>query len=440
MKKRELNRRQFLRKAAGASAAAVGFPYVVASSALGKAGSPRRVAPSNRIVMGCIGMGGQGTGNMRGFLGKREVQVVAVCDVIESRRQKAKGIVDRHYGDKGCASYNDFRDVLHRPDINAVLIVTQDHWHALIAVAAARAGKDMYCEKPLGVAVAEGRAIARAVRSYGRVFQTGTQQRSERKFRFACELARNGYLGKIHTVKVAAPGPEYKRTYRKPPTEEPIPAGLDYDMYVGPAPMKPYNGGRLAWPDWYLIWDYCAGFSVNWGVHHLDIANWGCPAVTDEPFELKCKGSHRDDGLTDNINDWQAELNYVSGLRMSFSNTGNPNKQGCQFEGDEGWVHVNRGGIWAEPASLLQVKIKPNEIHLYESRNHHADFLNCVRTRSDPVSPVEAGHKASYLGLITDIAARVNRKLRWDPKKEVFVNDSEANRFLSRPMRSPWHL
>ncbi|HUS71452.1 MAG TPA: Gfo/Idh/MocA family oxidoreductase [Sedimentisphaerales bacterium] len=437
MKKREFSRRQFLRKAAGTAVGTVGFPYIVASSALGKAGS---VAASERIVMGCIGVGGQGTGNMRGFLGKADAQVVAVCDVIEDRRQKAKGIVDRRYGDKGCASYNDFRDVLHRPDIDAVVIVTQDHWHAVIAVAAAKAGKDMYCEKPLGVAVVEGRAIARAVRTYGRVFQTGTQQRSDQKFRFACELARNGYLGKIHTVKVAAPGPEYKRTYRKPTTEEPIPAGLDYDMYIGPAPMKPYNGGRLAWPDWYLIWDYCAGFSVNWGVHHLDIANWGCPAVSDEPFEFKCKGSHRDDGLTDNINDWQAEFNYVSGLRMSFSDTGNPNKQGCQFEGDKGWVHVNRAGIRAEPASLLKVKIKPDEIHLHESNNHHADFLNCVRTRSDPVSPVEAGHKASNLGLITDIAARVNRRLKWDPKKEVFVNDSEADRFLSRPMRSPWHL
>lgn len=437
MKGQELSRRCFLKEAAGVSLAAAGFPYVVASSALGKAGN---VAPSNRIVMGCIGVGGQGTANMRGFLGKADAQVVAVCDVIESRRQNAKGIVDRRYGDKGCATYNDFRDVLAREDIDAVVIVTQDHWHAVIAVAAAKAGKDMYCEKPLGVAVVECKAIRDAVRRYGRVFQTGTQQRSDRKFRFACELAINGYVGKIHTVKVAAPGPEYKRTYQKPPVEEPIPAGLDYDMYIGPAPMKPYNGGRLAWPDWYLIWDYCAGFSVNWGVHHLDIANWGCPALTSGPFELRGRASYRNDGLTDNINDWQAEFDYVGGLRMSFSDTGHPNKQGCQFEGDKGWVHVNRGGIWAEPASLLEVKIKPDEVHLYESANHHADFLNCVRTRSDPVSPVEAGHKASYLGMITDIAGRLKRELKWDPVKEQFVGDDEANRMLSRPMRSPWHL
>ena len=434
---KNITRRSLLKKAAGLSVAAVGFPYVVGSPALGKAGS---VAPSNRITMGCIGVGGQGTGKVRGFLGKADVRIVAVCDVVESRRQNAKGIVDRRYDNKGCASYNDFRDVLARKDIDAVVIVTQDHWHAVIAVAAAKAGKDMYCEKPLGVSVVEGQAITRAVRTYGRVFQTGTQQRSDRKFRFACELARNGYLGKIHTVKVGAPGPEYKRTYKKPTTEEPIPAGLDYDMYVGPSPMKPYNGGRLAWPDWYLIWDYCAGFCVNWGVHHLDIANWGCPAVADEAFEIRCKGSYRDDGLTDNINDWRAELEYDSGLRMSFSDTGNPNKQGCRFEGDKGWVHVNRAGIWAEPVSLLQEKIKPDEINLYESNDHLSDFIKCVRTRSDPVSPVESGHKASYLGLITDIATRVKRKIKWDPGKQVFVNDLEANRMLSRPMRSPWRL
>jgi predicted dehydrogenase len=434
---RKVSRRRLLKSAAGIAAGAVSFPYIVSSSALGKSGS---VAPSNRIVMGSIGVGGQGTAKMRAFLGNEDVQVVAVCDVVAARRQKAKGIVDNHYGGKGCAAYNDFRDLLARDDIDAVVIAPQDHWHALMAVAAARAGKDMYCEKPLGVAVTEGKVIRDTVRRYGRVFQTGTQQRSDRKFRFACELARNGYLDKLHTVKVAAPGPSYKRTYLKPTTEEPIPPGFDYEMYVGPAPLKHYNGGRWAWPDWYLIWDYCAGFIVNWGVHHLDIANWGCPKLTSDPFEFTCTGSYRNDGLTDNINDWQAEFNYSSGLRMTFTDTGNPNKQGCQFEGDKGWVHVNRKGIWAEPASLLEVNIKPNERHLHESKDHHRDFLNSVRTRRDPVSPVEAGHQASYIGLIAEISTRLKRKLKWDPAKEQFIGDDEANRLLTRPMRSPWHL
>ena len=434
--KRKFNRRRLLKDAAGIAAGAVSFPYVVSSSALGRSGS---VAASNRIVMGSIGVGGQGTAKMRAFLNNEDVQVVAVCDVVAARRQKAKGIVDKHYGDKGCAAYNDFRDLLARDDIDAVVIAPQDHWHALMAVAAARAGKDMYCEKPLGVSVKEGQVMRDTVRRYGRVFQTGTQQRSDRKFRFACELAINGYLGKLHTVKVAAPGPEYKRSYRKPTTEEPIPPGFDYEMYVGPAPLKHYNGGRWAWPDWYLIWDYCAGFVVNWGVHHLDIANWGCPKLTSEPFEFTCTGSYRNDGLTDNINDWQAEFNYRSYLRMTFTDTGNPNKQGCRFEGDKGWVHVNRGGIWAEPASLLEVSIKPDG-RLHESKDHHRDFLNSVRSRRDPVSSVEAGHQASYLGLIAEIATRLKRKLKWDPAKEQFIDDNEANRMLSRPMRSPWRL
>jgi predicted dehydrogenase len=211
-------------------------------------------------------------------------------------------------------------------------------------------------------------------------------------------------------------------------------------MYVGPAPIKPYNGGRWAWPDWYLIWDYCAGFIVNWGVHHLDIANWGCPAVCNEPFEVQCKGSYRNDGLTDNINDWQAEFTYASGLRMTYTDADHPNKQGCQFEGEKGWVHVNREGIWAEPASLLSVSIKPNETHLGDSTSHHADFIDCVQTRRDPIAPVEAGHKASYLGLVPEIACRVGRKLKWDPAGEQFVGDTEASQMLVRPMRSPWHL
>ena len=437
LQRKNINRRQFLKRSTGIATGAIAFPYLVPSSALGKAGT---VAPSNRIVMGCLGVGGMGQGDMRGFLNIEEVLVVAVCDVQEKKRQVAKGIVDEHYGNKDCALYNDFRKVINRKDIDAVVIAPQDHWHAVMAVTAARAGKDMYCEKPLGVSVAECKAIRDTVRWHGRVFQTGTQQRSDRNFRFACELALNGYLGKVHTVKVAAPGPEYKRTYRKPTTAEPIPPGLDYDMYLGPAPMKHYNGGRLAWPDWYLIWDYSAGFIVNWGVHHLDIANWGCPEVAGEPCELTCRGSYRKDGLTDNINDWQAEFNYTSGLRMTYTDTGNPNKQGCRFEGDKGWVQVNRGGIWPEPESLRRVKIKPNEIHLYESRNHRADFIKCVQTRSDPVSNVGAGYRASALGLIAEIACRLGRKLKWDPHAELFVGDIEANARLSRPMRSPWHL
>ncbi len=434
--KKQIDRREFLKRSGFFAAGAFTFPTLVASSALAEDG---KAPPSDRITMAVIGVGGRGTDNMRSFLNHGDARVIAVCDVQLKLRQRAKAIVDQHYGDKGCAMYNDFREILSRKDIDSVVVTTPDHWHGLIAVGAARAGKDLYCEKPLGVAVVEGQAIRDAVRKYKRVLQTGTQQRSDRKFRVACELARNGYLGKIHTVNVGAPGPEYKRTYDKPTTEEPIPPGVDYDMYVGPSPMKPYNEGRLAWPDWYLIWDYSAGFIVNWGVHHLDIANWGCPAVSSEPCEFAFKGSYRNDGLTDNINDWRGEFQYASGLRMTYSDTGNPNKIGCQFVGDKGSVYVDRAGIWAEPASLLKIEIKPEE-HLYVSDDHYGDFLKCVRSRQDPVSPVEAGHKASYLGLIAETAVRLKRKLKWDPVKEEFPGDEEANALKKREYRKPWVL
>jgi len=368
--------------------------------------------------------------------------VVAVCDVVAQRRQEAKGIVDERYESGDCKMYGDFREVLTRDDVDAISITTQDHWHALIAVAAAKAGKDMYCQKPLGMTVRECQTIRDTVRRYGRVFQTGTQQRSSRNFRFACELARNGYLGKLHTVEVAAPGPSYVRSYQKPTTPEPLGEEIDFDMYVGPARMRPYNRGLWAWPDWYLIRDYCVGFIVNWGVHHLDVANWGCPALTSKPCELAFSGSYRNDGLTDNINDWTGEFHYESGLRMTYSDTGNPYKQGCLFRGDEGWVHVNRQGIWAEPESLLKVTLRSDDVRLDAGAvgNHYDNFIQCVRSRQDPIAPVEAGHEASYLGMLAEISIKLGRRLKWDPNKEEFIGDDQANRLLSAPMRTPWYL
>ena len=432
-------RRSFLAGAIAGASGSFALPYLVPPSALGRDGA---VAASERIAMGAIGVGGQGTANMKAFCASPNVRVVAVCDVVQGKREKAKSIVDGAYQSGDCKVYGDWREVIARDDIDAVSIAPQDHWHALIAVAAAQAGKDMYCEKPLGVSVAESQAIRDAVHKYGVVFQTGTQQRSDRHFRFACELATNGYLGKIGTVRVGAPGPAYKRGYMKPPVEETVPPGLDYEMYIGPAPMSPYNGGRLAWPDWYLIWDYCAGFIVNWGVHHLDIANWGCPDVATQPCELEFTGSYRNDGLTDNINDWRGEFRYPSGLRMIYTDAveRTDENDGCLFKGDEGWVHVNRYGIWAQPESLLRIELKPSDTRLYESREHHEDFINCVRTSRDPVSPVDAGHKASCLGMIAEIAVRLKRPLKWDPAMGHFVNDAQATRMLNRPMRSPWHL
>ena len=305
-----LTRRRF-----AAAAAALAAPCIVPSVVLGRGqASP----PSERVTLGFIGTGGRGVSNMKTLLPLDRGQVLAVCDVRREKREGAAKIVGQHYGaGKPCDAYNDFRDVLARDDIDAVVICPQDHWHGPIAVAAARAGKDMYCEKPLGVAVAECKAIRDAVRRYDRVFQTGTQQRSDAKFRHACNLARFGYLGKVHTVEVAAPGPKYQPRYEGPATPQPVPDGFDYEMYIGPARMRPYTPYCIDWPGWYLIWDYCAGFIVNWGVHHLDIAHWGCPSIGSQPCRISCRSVYRTHPVCDNISSWQADFIFDDGLKMT---------------------------------------------------------------------------------------------------------------------------
>jgi len=234
----QVSRRDFLKTSA--AAAALGFPALIPASAFGA---------GNKITVGCIGVGGMGTGNLKNFLGLEDCRVVAVCDTYKDKQQKAKKLVDEHYGDTGCAAFGDYRELIARKDIDAVMIATQDHWHALIATAAAAAGKDMYCEKPMGISVEQGQAILKAVRRHKRVFQAGTWQRSQQKFRHACELARNGYVGKLHTVQVAAPGPQYQPKYTGALDPQPVPDGFDWERWRGPASAQPYNPGRVAWPE-----------------------------------------------------------------------------------------------------------------------------------------------------------------------------------------------
>jgi predicted dehydrogenase len=427
--KYKMTRRDFI-KTSAAAAGVLGFPTVIPAAALGA---------GNKIALGCIGIGRIGTQNLNNFLGLEDCRVVAVCDTYQNRREKAKNLVDTKYGDQGCAMLGDFRELIARKDIDAVMIAAQDHWHALIATAAAAAGKDMYCEKPLGIAVGECQAIRASIRKHQRVFQAGTWQRSKGKFRQACELVRNGYIGKIHTVQVAAPSKQYQPKYQGTFDPQPVPGGFDWPMWRGPALNKAYNPGRVEWPDWYLIWDYCAGFVCNWGVHHLDIANWGCPQLGTEPFDVECKGVYRKKGFTDNLESWAATFTFASGLKLIFTDE-TKQKPGARFIGDQGWVHVDRSGLWSEPEPLLKVKLKEEELHLHRSDNHGDDFLTCMRSRKDPVSNVDATYVASTLGLIAEIAARLETKLSWDPKKEKFIGNDEANRRLNRPMHNGWKL
>ncbi|HDP35103.1 MAG TPA: Gfo/Idh/MocA family oxidoreductase [Candidatus Hydrogenedentes bacterium] len=421
-----ISRRAFV-KAAGAGLAA---PLLLPARARGA---------NERIRMGVIGTGSRGAQvMMEGFVPDKGVEVALVCDPQRARREQAAKLVNNYYERNECAHCNDFRDVLARDDIAAVLITAPDHWHGVMATMAANAGKDMYCEKPLGLCVRDGQAIRDAVRRNNIIFQTGTQQRSTRNFRHACELALGGYIGNVHTIEVAAPGPSFKPKYDGSLDPQPVPEGMDWELYTGPAPMRPFNPGRLEWPDWYLISDYCIGFIVNWGVHHLDIAAWGCPRLITQPFECECEADYRSKGFTDNINGWRAEFTYPDGLRMRYSDTDNPWPQGVCFRGDEGWVHVSRKSISAEPASLLELELPAGENRLHESNHHARDFIEAVKARRDPVSPVESGHQASNLGLIPEIAARLKRKLRWDPVADQFHDDAEATALLAKPLRAPW--
>jgi predicted dehydrogenase len=439
----ELTRRGFLKGSLGLTAsAAVAWPQIVPSSVLA-AGSP-----GNRITIGCIGVGRMGLGDMRDILGFDQAQVIAVCDVDSKRAEHARQMVEDHYAAhskngtyKGCAAYRDFRDLLERKDIDAVLICTPDHWHALPAIAAANARKDIFLEKPLTRTIPEGRALSDTVRRYGRIFQVGSQQRSDARFRFACELVRNGRIGRLNTVRVGLsidPGTD-------PQPIMPVPANLDYNMWLGPAPWAEYTEQRVhpregyGRPGWLRISDYCCGMITGWGSHHIDIAQWGMGTEHSGPVEIKGWAEYPKDGLWDVHGEFRIEYTYANGVKLICADN-ERNKQGVLFEGTEGWVYVKRRVIDAHPKSLLTSAISPTEIRLYKSNNHKQNFLDCIRSRSETVAPVEIGHRSNTVCLLGYIAMLLDRTLKWDAKKEEFIDDPEANRLLLRPMRSPWKL
>jgi predicted dehydrogenase len=422
-------------------------------------GAGGATAPSEKIVLGCIGVGSMGGGHVRGWLGQKDVQLTAVCDLRQSFRTKAKLAVDRKYGNQDCATHRDFRDLLARPDIDAVCVATPDHWHALIGIEAAKNGKDLYLEKPVDVHVSAARALRAAVNRYGVVFQFGTQQRSSQAFRFACELARNGRLGKLHTIVV---GSLAGLTFPNQPTQpEPDPKIFDYDMWLGPAPRAPYTFQRSASRAegspgyWMHIHDYGLGcLSGAWGIHHIDIAQWANGTDDTGPLEIEGTGVLPKDGLCDTPLRWRIEHQYANGVKMLHIDARHTEGEFPQFNsstlaqrgcgvlllGTDGWVLVSRGGIDAFPKSLLQETFGSDDIRLPASNHHKQNFLECVKNRGQTVSPIEAAVRSDTICHLDDIAIRTGRKLRWNPAKEQFLNDEGANRLLSRPMRSPWVL
>jgi len=432
---KQISRRQFLKNTASA-AAFVGVPYIVPSSALGLGDA---VAASNRIAMGFIGVGGKGTGDMRAFLQKPQVQVAAVCDVDAKRRNNAAGIVNEAYGNKDCTACNDFREIIARHDIDAVSIATPDHWHAIPAIMAARARKDIHCQKPLAHNIAEGRAICNAVKKYGVVWLTGSQQRSQYNFRRACELVRNGRIGNVHTVEVGLPT-RWQQTCPPQPVQ-PVPEGLDYDMWLGPAPWAPYTEKRCMPLGWRWIYDYASGLITDWGAHHLDIAQWGMNTEHTGPVRIQAEQVvFGTGGLWNVANRYKVTCKYAAGFTLIVADT-DKLRQGIRFIGTQGWVHVDRRhGLDARPESILNSHIRPDEIRLYKSDDHKQNFIDCVRSRAATVAPVEVAHRSAAIGHLGTIAMKTGRKLSWNPETEQFTNDNEANSLLARPMRSPWRL
>ncbi len=433
MVKNRHNRRDFLRQSAAASlAAAVAAPSVVPGRALGKDGA---VPPSEKITVGMIGTGSHGIHwNLRAYLNQPDAKVLAVCDVDANRMAEAQQKVNEKYGNNDCAAVKDFRDILARRDIDAVMISTPDHWHVLMSVMAIRAGKDVQCEKPT-LTIDEGKYLVKVVREHKKVFQTSTEDRSVPVYHRMAELVRNGRIGKLQRIEVILPK---QPSHPGNPEPQPVPPELDYEMWLGPAPFAPYTKDRCHF-NFRWIWDYSGGIICDWGTHLFDTAQWANDTERTGPVEIEGKGTHWEGGLFNTVKDYDVTFRYANGVVMTCT-PGNPS---IKFIGTDGWVGNRswRGRLEASSEEILKSEIGPNELHLYTNPGgEHRDFLDCVKSRKDPYFPVDIGHRVSTVCHLANIAVKLGRKLKWDPESEVFPNDDEANRFLSRPMRAPWKL
>ena len=421
------SRRRFLRN----TAAALALPAIIPARVRGAE------APGKKVHVGFIGTGDHGTNrNLRTFLQQPDARAVAVCDVFRSRREAAREIVDAAYAGKDCAVYSDFREILARDDIDAVMISTPDHWHALISAMALRAGKDVICEKPT-LTIAEGRFIADLVKKSGRVFQTSTEDRSYAIYHRLAELVRNGRIGKLQRIEVTLPD----GTAWASEPEIPVPADLDYEMWLGPAPMAPYTANRTEKMHWRHIWDYSGGILPDWGMHLLDTAQWAMDTERSGPVSVAGKGTVNEGSMFNTYLTYNIDYQYASGVTMNVRNGGT----GIRFIGSDGWCGSKSWdfGLEASRPEILKSKIGPDEIQLFTCRGgEHRNFLDCVKTRKEPYFPAETGHRCATLCHLGNIAMQTGRKLNWDATKERCLDDPEANAspLMHRPMRGPWSL
>ena len=421
------SRRRFLQ---GAGAALV-FPTIIPARLLGQN------APSKQITVGFIGTGDHGIArNLKMFLQQPDARAVAVCDVFKSRMEAAKQLIDAKHGNTDCTRHGDFREILARKDIDVVMISTPDHWHALISAMALRAGKDVICEKPT-LTIAEGRYLAGLVKKTGRVFQTSTEDRSYPVYHRLAELVRNGRIGKLERIEVTLPdGTAYPHE-----TEAPVPGDLNYDLWLGPAPFAPYTPNRTERMHWRHIFDYSGGLISDWGMHLFDTAQWANDTERSGPVEVEGRGTVNEGSLFNTFITFDVEYRYARGVRLHVKNGGT----GIRFYGSDGWVG---SPAWNKPVEasrpeILESKIGPGEVHLFTCPGgEHRNFLDCVKSRQEPYFPAEIGHRCASLCHLGNIAMQTGRKLRWDPVKEEFSSDAEANAsaLRSRPMRAPWSL
>ena len=452
-----MERRVFLKRTSNVVAGTILLPSIVPSTVFGKS------APSNKINVAQIGFGRIAmTHDLAETLQFDEARIIAVADLDLNRVGKGKQFIEDYYNKKTGSknsvevkSFGDYREILLQKDIDAVMISTPDHWHAQPAIEATLAGKDVYLQKPTSLTITEGRMLADVVKKRGTILQMGTQQRAMPQFRIAAELVRNGRIGKLHTVKIGLPGdpsgPEAS------PME--VPKTLDYDMWLGSTPEVYYTEMRVHpqnsltdRPGWLRCEQFGAGMITGWGQHHFDSAAWGMDTEYTGPVSINAMAQFPKSGLWNVHGDFIAVAEYLNGVTMITSG-GFPN--GIRYEGSEGWIFVSRGEYSAtasDPVSknksskaldasdpkILNSIIKESEIHLYQIDNQHGNWLDCIKTRKTPVSPVEIGHRACSVCLITHISMKLGRKLQWNPETELFVNDDQANKMLSRPQRYPY--
>jgi len=461
---KSINRRAFL-KAAGM---AVVLPTVLPGCALGRGG---KKSPSGKITMAVIGWGNQGPGDAKSFLGYDDCHMVAACDLDKNHLQQAVDTINGHYGNQDCKGYHDYREILARPDLDAVLIAVPDNWHALVATEAARHNLDIYCEKPLARTVAEQQAIVKIVQKKNVIWQTGSWQRSQASFHKAAEIVRNGLIGDVTRVEVGLPGgwsdnnPASRQLRQKlnalpdkidnlsqltPANEaawklavsEP-PENLDYDMWIGPASMEQYIAARIHW-NWRWNYNTGGGQLLDWIGHHCDIAHWGLGFDNDGPSEIEGHGEFpARDAIFNTASKYRIELKYPRNIAMTIAGGHNDIRGGVKWIGTEGWVWVDRGGFDASNADWKKGRDLPEELRkvkLYESRNHYRNFLDCVKSRQPTITPVQTAHHSAIPGHLGLISMLTGRKLRWDVKSEKILGDPDASQMLHRGYRAPWHL